>query len=163
RTIPEEGGKEKGGLARRSAHTASGIGTRRRAWYPLGRFTPIADQEVSPLDFDTDLGGPAAAFPATRCTLIRAAASADPVVRRQAPAAAVDPDDFFRREWVRELFAAAVDDLRRECAASAKELHFKLFERYDLDGPDAAQKPSYATLAQEFGLPQTQVTNYLAS
>jgi RNA polymerase sigma factor (sigma-70 family) len=214
------------------------------------------------LDHDTDLGGPAAAFPATRCTLVRAAGSPDPVVRRQAaetliaaywkpvykyirvkwqsanedakdltqaffavavekgyfdpfdpararfrtfvrlcvdgfvanerrasnrlkrgggaellsldfavaegelrrqePAVAVDLDDFFRQEWVRELFAGAVDDLRRQCAGSGKELHFKLFERYDLDGPDAAVKLSYASLAEEFGLPQTQVTNYLA-
>jgi len=52
----------------------------------------------------------------------------------------------FRREWVRELFAAAADDVRRQCAATGKELHFKLFERYEPSrraGP-AAEKLSYA-------------------
>jgi hypothetical protein len=43
-----------------------------------------------------------------------------------------------------------------------KELHFKLFERYDLDSSDATVGLSYAQLAQEFGLSETQVTNYLA-
>jgi DNA-directed RNA polymerase specialized sigma24 family protein len=83
-------------------------------------------------------------------------------LRRQEPIADVDPDDYFRQEWLRGLFTAAVDDLRRQCAASDKSLHFKLFERYDLDGPDSTPGPSYALLAQEFGLPETKVTNYLA-
>jgi RNA polymerase sigma factor (sigma-70 family) len=214
------------------------------------------------MDDDTDLGGAAAAFPATRCSLVRAAASPDPVVRkqalesliasywkpvykylrftwglsnedakdltqafffravekgffdcfdpararfrtfvrvcadgfaakqqraegclkrggsvellsldfesaegefrRQAPAAGMDPDDFFRREWLRGLFALAVEDLRGHCASSDKSVHFALFERYDLDGPDAAEGISYARLAEEFALPVSQVTNYLA-
>jgi RNA polymerase sigma factor (sigma-70 family) len=83
-------------------------------------------------------------------------------LRRQEPVADGDPDDFFRHEWLRDLFAAAVDDLRRQCAASDRNLHFKLFERYDLDGPDSAPELSYTRLAYEFCLPQTQVTNYLA-
>jgi RNA polymerase sigma factor (sigma-70 family) len=83
-------------------------------------------------------------------------------LRRQEPLADADPDDYFRQEWLRGLFATAVDDLRRHCASSDKNLHFKLFERYDLDGPDSAPGQSYAQLAHEFGLPQTQVTNYLA-
>jgi RNA polymerase sigma factor (sigma-70 family) len=214
------------------------------------------------VDFDTDLGGPAAAFPATHCSLVRAAGSRDAVVRRQAqdtliaaywkpvykflrlkwrysnedakdltqaffaaalekdiferfdpararfrtflrlcldgfvvnerraanrlkrgggavilsldfaaaegeltraePGAAADPDTFFRREWVRALFADAVEHLRRQCASGGKDVHFRLFERYDLEGPDEAERPTYAGLAQEFGIPQTQVTNYLA-
>jgi RNA polymerase sigma factor (sigma-70 family) len=213
------------------------------------------------VDDDTDLGGPVAAFPATRGSVVRAAGSADAAVRRQAqealiaaywkpvykyvrfkwgaanedakdltqaffaramerdffdrfdptkarfrtflrvcvdgfvanerraagrlkrgpaellpldfegaegefcrhpPAAGSDPDDFFRREWLRELFALAVEDLRHECAASDRNTHFALFERYDLDGPDAAEGLTYARLGEEFGLPATQVTNYLA-
>jgi RNA polymerase sigma factor (sigma-70 family) len=83
-------------------------------------------------------------------------------LRRQEPIADADPDDYFRQEWLRGLFAAAVDDLRLDCTASDKNLHFKLFERYDLDGPDSAPGLSYAQLADEFGFAQTQVTNYLA-
>jgi RNA polymerase sigma factor (sigma-70 family) len=214
------------------------------------------------VDNDTDLGGSAAAFPATRCSLVRAASSPDPGVRRAAldslitaywkpvykylrckwglsnedakdltqafftramdkgffdgfdPAKArfrtfvricadhfaakehrsagslkrggnvevhsldfdsaeeelgrqpfltgMDPDDFFRQEWLRELFTQSVDNLRRLCQSSGKDIHFTLFERYDLDGPDASERVSYALLAEEFALPLTQVTNYLA-
>jgi RNA polymerase sigma factor (sigma-70 family) len=211
---------------------------------------------------DTDLGGPAAAFPATQCSLVRAAASSDPAVRRHAfdtliaaywkpvykfirvkwrlanedakdltqafftralekgffdrfdpdkarfrtfvrvcvdafvaneqraagrakrgggvellsldfkaadgelcrtpvPAAA-DLDDFFHQEWVRALFSLAVEDLQRECAAADKHAHFDLFRRYDLEGPEALARVTYAQLAQEFGLPASQVTNFLA-
>jgi RNA polymerase sigma factor (sigma-70 family) len=88
--------------------------------------------------------------------------AAEGELRRQEPIADADSDDYFRHEWLRGLFAGAVDDLRRQCAASNKNLHFKLFERYDLDGPDSAPGLSYAQLAQEFDLPETQVTNYLA-
>jgi RNA polymerase sigma factor (sigma-70 family) len=73
-----------------------------------------------------------------------------------------DPEACFEREWVRSLFAAALDDLREHCMAAGKSVHHELFERYDLDGSDAAQRPTYAALAQEYCLPVTQVTNYLA-
>jgi RNA polymerase sigma factor (sigma-70 family) len=215
------------------------------------------------MDPDTDLGGPAAGFPATHCSLVRAAASADPAVRwraqnelvgaywkpvykymrlkwglsnedakdltqafflralekeffdnfdatrarfrsfvrvcvdafvandrraagrlkrggglemlpldfvsadgelaRLTPAATGDPDDLFRQEWLRGLFNQAVEDLRQHCTAAAKMTSFALFERYDLDGPDGPQSPTYAELGREFGLPETQVTNYLAA
>jgi RNA polymerase sigma factor (sigma-70 family) len=89
-------------------------------------------------------------------------AGAEGELRRQEPVREVDPEDYFRQEWVRGLFAAAVEDLRRECMAADKNLHFKLFERYDLDSADATVDLSYAQLAQEFGVSETQVTNYLA-
>jgi hypothetical protein len=72
----------------------------------------------------------------------------------------MDPDRFFRAEWVRALFARSVDEVRAACAAEGKDQHFLLFERYDL-GP--AEKPGYAALAVELELPVTQVTNYLAA
>jgi RNA polymerase sigma factor (sigma-70 family) len=88
--------------------------------------------------------------------------SAEGELARQSSSAGIDPDAFFRQEWLRELFAQAVDDLRRECMASDKDVHFALFERYDLDAPNAPERVSYARLAEEFALPLTQVTNYLA-
>jgi RNA polymerase sigma factor (sigma-70 family) len=84
-------------------------------------------------------------------------------LRRQAPGAGMDPDDFFRQEWVRGLCALAVEELRRQCAATGKETHFALFERYDLEGPDTPGSLTYARLAENFGLSASQVTNYLAS
>jgi hypothetical protein len=42
-------------------------------------------------------------------------------------------------------------------------VYFKLFELYDLSEDDAEPKVSYASLADQFGLDTTQVTNYLAA
>jgi RNA polymerase sigma factor (sigma-70 family) len=88
---------------------------------------------------------------------------ADGEVIQRAPAAALNPDDIFRQEWVRALFGLAVGDLRQQCLAAGKETHFKLFQRYDLEGPEIPEAPTYAQLGEEFGLPVTQVTNYLAA
>jgi len=74
----------------------------------------------------------------------------------------LDVDEYFHREWVRSLFDLAVADLRSWCEAAGKEVHFRLFERYDLEGPDSPERPTYAGLAAEHGLPVTQVTNFLA-
>jgi RNA polymerase sigma factor (sigma-70 family) len=70
-----------------------------------------------------------------------------------------DLEELFDREWMRSVFSLAVDDLREQCRASGKLAHFALFERYDLE---AGNPTSYAELAEEFQLPVTQVTNYLA-
>jgi RNA polymerase sigma factor (sigma-70 family) len=87
---------------------------------------------------------------------------ADGELRHQPFAPGMDPDDYFHKEWVRGLFALAVEDLGRHCMGSDRKTHFALFERYDLEGPEAAVPLSYARLAEEFGLSETQVTNYLA-
>jgi RNA polymerase sigma factor (sigma-70 family) len=73
-----------------------------------------------------------------------------------------DPDEYFRREWVRGVFAQAVEALRAHARAAGKDAALAVFERYDLEGPEAAEKPTYAGLARELGLPVTQVTNHLA-
>ena len=90
-------------------------------------------------------------------------ASADDELRYQAAAPEPDPDAYFHQEWVRGLFALAVEDLRRQCAQADKDTHFALFQRYDLRSREAAADGlTYARLAEEFGLSTTQVTNYLA-
>ena len=78
-------------------------------------------------------------------------------------AAGEDPDAVFHREWVRAVCAEAVEDLRRRCRASGREQALAVFERCDLSDLADADRPSYAALAAEFGLPPTQVTNLLAS
>ena len=91
-------------------------------------------------------------------------AAAEGELRAQGESPELDPDAYFHREWVRSLFSAAVDALRRQCDAAGKQVHFALFERYDLDDAraGAADAPSYASLAESFALPVTQVTNHLA-
>jgi RNA polymerase sigma factor (sigma-70 family) len=68
-------------------------------------------------------------------------------------------EEFFEKEWVRSLFALAVEDLRELCVERERERTFRLFEAYDLDGNE---KISYDQLAAEYGIPVTDVTNALA-
>jgi DNA-directed RNA polymerase specialized sigma24 family protein len=72
------------------------------------------------------------------------------------------PEEYFHREWVRALFALAVEALRRHYADKGSSVYFEVFERYDLS-EDSEPKISYASLAAEFGLTTSDVTNYLAA
>src|SRR5712692_5274996 len=68
-------------------------------------------------------------------------------------------EEFFEKEWVRSLFALAVEDLRQLCQERERDRTFRLFEEYDLAGdPDI----SYDKLAQEYAIPVTDVTNALS-
>jgi RNA polymerase sigma factor (sigma-70 family) len=69
------------------------------------------------------------------------------------------PERIFEKEWVRSVFRVSLETFSSECKAKGKETHYRLFERYDMDSDE---KMSYKDLAEEFGLPVTQVTNYLA-
>lgn len=74
-------------------------------------------------------------------------------------ATAESPEQAFEREWQRQLFALALDELRAYCDERGKQLHYSIFEAYDLaDG----ERPSYADLAARHGIPETAVTNHLA-
>jgi hypothetical protein len=66
---------------------------------------------------------------------------------------------FFEKEWVRSLFAFAVENLRQLCVEKRRERTFQLFEAYDLEGDDNI---SYERLAAEGGMKVTDVTNSLA-
>lgn len=77
-----------------------------------------------------------------------------------ASAQAGSAEDYFEKEWVRTLFALAVERLRSQCQSAGKMTQFTLFERYDLGDKDA--RPSYAALAEEFSVAATDVNNYLA-
>ena len=79
----------------------------------------------------------------------------------QEPPDPASMEQFFHAEWVRSLFAISVERLREECERRGKDLPYLLFERYELDR-DPAQKLTYEMLAEEFQIPATQVTNFLA-
>jgi RNA polymerase sigma factor (sigma-70 family) len=70
-------------------------------------------------------------------------------------------EDFFETEWLRSLFALAVEDLRALCAERTRDRAFQLFEAYDLGGDDD-DEISYAQLAQKNGIAVSDVTNALA-
>lgn len=73
------------------------------------------------------------------------------------------PEEYFHREWVRALFARAVETLRERCEGTGRGLRFALFERYDLEGLSAGDRPTYATLAAEHGVTPEKVTNELSA
>jgi RNA polymerase sigma factor (sigma-70 family) len=74
-------------------------------------------------------------------------------------ATTLTPEDYFHREWVREMFTGAVEAFRERCVVSGHTIQFQLFDRYDLSDDNV----SYAELAKEFGLEVTTVNNYLAA
>lgn len=68
-------------------------------------------------------------------------------------------EDVFLREWQRQMFALGIEELRKFCLTGAKTVQYAIFAQYDLADAD---RPSYAELAAQHGIPVTSVTNYLA-
>lgn len=71
-------------------------------------------------------------------------------------------EQFFDQEWLRSLFSIAVDTLNDLCQQKGKTVHFEIFQKYDLEADNPDGKISYDALAEEYNLPATQITNYLA-
>jgi len=69
------------------------------------------------------------------------------------------PEVEFEREWVRQLFFLALDDLRAHCDHTGKTLQFDIFQDYDLADGD---RLSYSELATKYGVAESTVTNYMA-
>jgi len=73
-----------------------------------------------------------------------------------------DADAAFEREWVRSILVAALARLRDRYRAMGHTMQLALFEQYDLAKADD-DRPTYAALAAEHGIPVTSVTNWLAA
>ena len=69
------------------------------------------------------------------------------------------PEDVFHREWQRQLFTLAVEDLHTHCRETGKQLQCQIFEEYDLADGD---RPAYAELALRHGISATALNNHLA-
>jgi RNA polymerase sigma factor (sigma-70 family) len=69
-------------------------------------------------------------------------------------------EDFFEREWVRNVFSLSLERLRQDCEQRGKRTHFQLLELYDIE--EAGKELTYEQVARQFGLKSTDVTNYLA-
>jgi RNA polymerase sigma factor (sigma-70 family) len=74
-----------------------------------------------------------------------------------------DVDTVFYSEWVRGVFGLAIARLRERCAKSGRQLELTVFERYDLADVEHNDRPTYAQVAADLGVPSTQVTNWLAA
>lgn len=82
--------------------------------------------------------------------------------------AAIDPaslpseqtlEQFFEKEWIRNLFTLTVEDLRKFSQGRKREVAFRLFEEYDLADEEGI---SYEKLSERHALPVMDVTNALA-
>lgn len=73
------------------------------------------------------------------------------------------PDQIFEREWLRAVLADALNAMRLQFAAKGREIVYRVFLRYDVEGAELATRPTYAELAAEFDVPVSQITNYLAA
>ena len=88
--------------------------------------------------------------------------TAEGEVREREIADDSDLDAWFQQEFVRALFGRAVDAVERECHEAGRDDHFDLFKACDLADLDAAERPSYKTLAEARGWTVNDVTNRLA-
>lgn len=77
--------------------------------------------------------------------------------------AGADPERQFQQEWVRALFADAVESMRARMAGRGRTIPFEVFVAYDLEGSDAPERPTYDSLAARHGISVTQVTNHLSA
>ncbi|HVR87783.1 MAG TPA: hypothetical protein VMU54_25915 [Planctomycetota bacterium] len=76
-----------------------------------------------------------------------------------APPGTDKADRAFGREWVAEILARAVGQVRERYLMDPHLIRFRVFEEYDLGPPD--KRPTYAELAARHGLKESDVRNYL--
>jgi RNA polymerase sigma factor (sigma-70 family) len=72
-------------------------------------------------------------------------------------------EEFLEQEWRRSVFNLSLDLFQSRLVEQGKQVHFKLFEVYVLDGLEDGRRVKYEDLAREFGLTAGTVTNYLAA
>jgi DNA-directed RNA polymerase specialized sigma24 family protein len=68
-------------------------------------------------------------------------------------------DRLFEQEWIRSVMSISLGRLRAACHAAGRAVTYEVFVEHDIDGAD--DPPRYADLAERFGIPATQVANYL--
>ena len=88
--------------------------------------------------------------------------TAEGELRHHEPAAELDLDEYFHREWTRSFFGIVVEALEESCRSTGRSLPFEVFRRYDLDAADGGVRPTYQQLADALGIAATDVTNHLA-
>lgn len=74
-------------------------------------------------------------------------------------ARAREPEDFFDWAWKKEILEHAIERTREWFASVNRARQFRAFEVYDLVNPD--QRPTYADVAAELGVSESDVRNYL--
>ena len=70
--------------------------------------------------------------------------------------------ELFDSEWVRSLFTLAIEQLHNSLESQGKLLHFKLFQRFDLQERSSGETLTLEQLAQEFSLSTTEAARCLS-
>lgn len=81
-------------------------------------------------------------------------------VKEFEPSESAPADRAFELEWARAVLDQALREMERLYRGAGKETVFRLFVMKHV-GPPEGKDPSYADLAQEFGMQVTEVTNHL--
>jgi RNA polymerase sigma-70 factor (ECF subfamily) len=71
----------------------------------------------------------------------------------------MDPESVFDRVWKVDLIQRAVALVSKQFQAQGKALQFRVFEEYRRK--ESGEKPTYAALAESYGLKESDITNYL--
>lgn len=82
-----------------------------------------------------------------------------PLDESTAPVTEADVDRIFEQEWVRSVLTLSLERLNAECIAAGRQATYDVFVAHDVEGAD--DPPRYSDLATRFGIPVTQVANYL--
>jgi RNA polymerase sigma factor (sigma-70 family) len=72
-------------------------------------------------------------------------------------------EDLLEQEWRRSVFNMALELFQARSSVQNREVQFKLFEKYVLDGLEDGRRIRYEDLARQFDLTTATVTNYLAA
>jgi hypothetical protein len=71
------------------------------------------------------------------------------------------PEIVYGKVWARSVLDDVIAHVERELEASGKRDWFRAFRRYDLEARPE-EEPTYAKVAEELGLTERDVGNYLA-
>lgn len=69
-------------------------------------------------------------------------------------------EDDFNRRWALSILESAMERMREECQEGKKRLYFLTFQRF-VDASTDMSPPSYRQIAEELGVSELDVTNYL--
>jgi RNA polymerase sigma factor (sigma-70 family) len=81
---------------------------------------------------------------------------------QEGASSAFTQEGYFEAEWVRAVFTIALARLKDHFTSAGKGRYFQIFERYHLS-EGSALSPTYESLAEQFNLPVTTITNHLAA
>ena len=72
------------------------------------------------------------------------------------------PDQIFDRQWISEVLAESLAELRRRLGEEGRGTYVKVYEAYTGIGPQDGGAPTYSAIGLRFGLSEQQVKDHLS-